>query len=35
MARTTWIDRPAQLEQLLPKQSSMITRFARWVRSTL
>jgi phosphatidylserine/phosphatidylglycerophosphate/cardiolipin synthase-like enzyme len=35
MARTTWIDRPAQLEQLLPKQSSMITRFARWVRATL
>ncbi|HKW09632.1 MAG TPA: hypothetical protein VJO33_04585, partial [Gemmatimonadaceae bacterium] len=35
MARTTWIDRPAQLEPLLPKQSSLITRFARWIRATL
>ena len=35
MARTTWIDRPAQLDQLLPRQSSLIERFARWVRATL
>jgi hypothetical protein len=35
MARTTWIERPAQLEQLLPKQSSIIDRFARWIRATL
>jgi hypothetical protein len=35
MARTTWVDRPAELEQLLPRQSSLITRFARWVRATL
>jgi hypothetical protein len=35
MARTTWIDRPAQLEQLLPHRSSIIHRFARWVRATL
>jgi hypothetical protein len=35
MARTTWIDRPAELEQLLPRRSSVIHRFARWVRATL
>ena len=35
MARTTWIDRPAQLEQLLPRRMSIIHRFAYWVRSTL
>lgn len=35
MARTTWIDRPAQLEQLLPHRASIIHRFARWVRATL
>jgi phosphatidylserine/phosphatidylglycerophosphate/cardiolipin synthase-like enzyme len=35
MARTTWIDRPAELEQLLPRQSSLIRRFARWIRSAL
>ena len=35
MARTTWIDRPAELERLLPKQSSIIHRFAHWVRATL
>ena len=35
MARTTWIDRPAELEQLLPRRSSIIHRFARWVRATL
>jgi phosphatidylserine/phosphatidylglycerophosphate/cardiolipin synthase-like enzyme len=35
MARTTWIDRPAELEQLLPRQASIIHRFARWVRSAL
>jgi hypothetical protein len=35
MARTTWIDRPAELERLLPRQSSIIHRFARWIRATL
>ena len=35
MARTTWIDRPAELEQLLPHRPSIIHRFARWVRATL
>ena len=35
MARTTWIDRPAELEPLLPRRSSLIHRFARWVRATL
>jgi len=35
MARTTWIDRPAELEKLLPHRSSIIHRFARWVRATL
>ena len=35
MARTTWIDRPAQLEQLLPRRSSLIHRFAHWIRAVL
>lgn len=35
MARTTWVDRPAELEQLLPRQSSLISRFARWIRAAL
>jgi phosphatidylserine/phosphatidylglycerophosphate/cardiolipin synthase-like enzyme len=35
MARTTWVDRPAELERLLPRQSSLISRFARWIRATL
>jgi len=35
MARTTWIDRPAELEQLLPRQSSIIHRFAHWIRAAL
>jgi phosphatidylserine/phosphatidylglycerophosphate/cardiolipin synthase-like enzyme len=35
MARTTWIDRPAELEQLLPRRASIIHRFARWIRATL
>ncbi len=35
MARTTWIDRPAELEKLLPRQASIIHRFARWIRATL
>ena len=35
MARTTWIDRPAELEPLLPHRASIIHRFARWVRATL
>jgi len=35
MARTTWIDRPAELEQLLPRRASIIHRFAKWVRATL
>lgn len=35
MARTTWIDRPAELERLLPRRSPIVHRFARWVRATL
>jgi hypothetical protein len=35
MARTTWVDRPADLERLLPRQGSLISRFARWIRATL
>lgn len=35
MARTTWIDRPAQLDQLLPPGSSLMRRFARWIRAVL
>ena len=35
MARTTWIDRPTELEKLLPRQSSLISRFAYWIRATL
>ena len=35
MARTTWIDRPAELEQLLPRRWSIIHFFARLVRATL
>ena len=35
MARTTWVDRPDELERLLPRPSSLIGRFARWIRATL
>ena len=35
MARTTWIDRPAELERLLPSRGSLIHRFAYWVRAVL
>jgi hypothetical protein len=35
MARTTWVDRPEELEKLLPRQSSIIHRFARWIRAVL
>ena len=35
MARTTWIDRPAELERLLPRRSSIIHRFAYWIRAVL
>jgi hypothetical protein len=35
MARTTWIDRPAELERLLPRRASMIHRFAHWIRAVL
>jgi hypothetical protein len=35
MARTTWIDRPAELERLLPRRASIIHRFAYWVRAVL
>jgi len=35
MARTTWIDTPAELEKLLPKQSSLVSRFSRWIRAVL
>ena len=35
MARTTWIDKPSELEVLLPRRASIIHRFARWIRATL
>jgi hypothetical protein len=35
MARTTWIDRPAELEQLLPRRASIVHRFAHWIRAVL
>jgi hypothetical protein len=35
MARTTWIDRPAELERLLPPHASMMHRFAYWIRASL
>jgi phosphatidylserine/phosphatidylglycerophosphate/cardiolipin synthase-like enzyme len=35
MARTTWVDHPSELERLLPRPSSIIDRFARWVKATL
>ena len=35
MARTTWIDRPEELEQLLPKKAGIIHLFAKWIRATL
>ncbi len=35
MARTTWIDRPAELDRLLPRPSSMMRRFAYWIRAVL
>ena len=35
MARTTWIDRAAELEQLLPRRASIIHRFAHWIRAVL
>jgi hypothetical protein len=35
IARTTWIDRPAELEQLLPRRSSIVHRFARRIRASL
>src|SRR6185437_6842490 len=35
MARTTWIDTPAELEKLLPRQSSLVSRFSRWIRAVL
>jgi hypothetical protein len=35
MARTTWLDRPADLEPLLPRPSSLMHRFAHWIRAAL
>lgn len=35
MARTTWIDRPAELDKLLPPRMSIIHRFAYWIRAVL
>ena len=35
MARTTWVDRPAELERLLPRPSRLIDRFAYWIRAVL
>jgi phosphatidylserine/phosphatidylglycerophosphate/cardiolipin synthase-like enzyme len=35
MARTTWIDRPAELDRLLPPPTPIVRRFADWVRAVL
>ncbi|MGH7617307.1 MAG: hypothetical protein ACREPM_08780, partial [Gemmatimonadaceae bacterium] len=35
MARTTWIDRPTDLERLLPSRPSIIHRLAYWIRAVL
>jgi hypothetical protein len=35
MARTTWVDTPAELERLLPRPSSLMSKLARWIRATL
>ncbi len=35
MARTTWIDRPPELEHLLPRRSSIVHWFARRIRASL
>ncbi|HYD54196.1 MAG TPA: hypothetical protein VEA99_16290 [Gemmatimonadaceae bacterium] len=35
MARTTWVERPSELERLLPRPSPLIHRFARWIRAAL
>lgn len=35
MARTTWVGRRAELQQLLPQQGALIHRLARWIRATL
>lgn len=35
MARTTWLDRPADVERLLPRPSSLMRRFAYWIRAAL
>jgi hypothetical protein len=35
MARTTWLDRPADIEPLLPRPSSLMHRFAYWIRAAL
>jgi len=35
MARTTWVDRPAELERLLPPPKPLIRRFSYWIRAVL
>lgn len=35
MARSTWIERESELDRLLPPQSALVRRFARWIRATL
>jgi hypothetical protein len=35
MARTTWVERPAELERLLPRPSSLMSKFAYWIRAAL
>lgn len=35
MARTTWIDTPAELDRLLPPHTSIMHRFAYWIRAVL
>jgi hypothetical protein len=35
MARTTWIEREAELNRLLPPRSALVHRFARWIKASL
>ncbi len=35
MARTTWVDRPAELERLLPRPRPLIDRVSYWIRAVL
>jgi hypothetical protein len=35
MARSTWVENTAQLEQFVPRPSALISRIARWLRATM